>query len=162
MAETSSLLNCRTGYSVPRVRISSSPHSIAAQRVSAGLFWYTTDVSSLTDGVCQNRPNDRRSWAAIRLQGPLREERDSASGPQAAQRNLVLDPGRDYFSILRPSLRSGRWLHCFDLQASLTDVPPRRLMPPSALHASKPTHVEDEIPFHQKNIRVQKRILAHE
>ena len=34
MAETSSLLNCRTGYSVPRVRISSPPLQTTASRLS--------------------------------------------------------------------------------------------------------------------------------
>ena len=54
MAETSSLLNCRTGYSVPRVRISSSPQSITAQRFCAGLFSYgavESDIIAILGGV---------------------------------------------------------------------------------------------------------------
>ena len=63
MAETTGLLNRRTGHSVPRVRISSSPQSLwdaAAQRFSAGLFWYTADESLLADDVCRNSTNDRQ------------------------------------------------------------------------------------------------------
>ena len=41
-------------------KISLSPQPATAQRVSAGLFWYAADESSLSDDVYRNRPNDRQ------------------------------------------------------------------------------------------------------
>ena len=79
MAETTGLLNRRTGHSVPRVRISSSPQPATAQRFSAGLFWYAADASSLVDDVYQNGPNDRQ------VVGCCIVARTPAGGPEMPQ-----------------------------------------------------------------------------
>lgn len=56
----------------------SSPQSIAAQRFSAGLFWYATDGSLLTDGVYRNRTNDRQVVGCnLVARAPRRADRDA-------------------------------------------------------------------------------------
>ncbi len=89
MAETTGLLNRRTGHSVPRVRISSSPQPATAQRFSAGLFWYAADASLLVDDVYRNSTKRPSGRGLLRgRKDPRGRPRDAAS---AAQRNLVLD-----------------------------------------------------------------------
>ncbi len=74
MAETSSLLNCRTGYSVPRVRISSPPQkaskwapfcvgdSIDALRALVPLTLPYPQAPSLGEGV-RRRSGEASKWA---------------------------------------------------------------------------------------------------
>ena len=89
MAETTGLLNRRTGHSVPRVRISSSPQPATAQRFSAGLFWYAADASLLVDDVYRNSTKRPSGRGLLRgRKDPRGRPRDAAS---AAPRNLVLD-----------------------------------------------------------------------
>ena len=66
--------------------LSLSPQPATAQRVSAGLFWYAADASSLVDDVYRNGPNDRRSWAVAWLTAP-REGTEIATA--SGRRNLA-------------------------------------------------------------------------
>ena len=75
------------------LRFSSSPQSLrdyAAQRFSAGLFWYAADeelAHRTTDTETARTTEGRGLHNPKGLQGPPRAARDAAS---AAQRNLVL------------------------------------------------------------------------
>ena len=94
MAETTGLLNRRTGHSVPRVRISSSPQPLwdhAAGCASSWLFLlYGGGQARLAD-VGQRKqargPKDRRRHCPKGCPDPRGRPRDAAS---AAPRNLVL------------------------------------------------------------------------
>ena len=92
MAETTGLLNRRTGHSVPRVRISSSPQHLDSQPAAQQLAVFVdrprrklayirgwaaeTDIRAVRPGGCESKG----------LPGPPRAARDAAS---AAPRNLV-------------------------------------------------------------------------
>ena len=117
MAETTGLLNRRTGHSVPRVRISSSPQPATAQRFSAGLFWYAEDASSLVDDVYQNGPNDRQvvgccMVARTPVGGKRCRKRSAAESRPSSHRPLANQPhiGTPHGHTKRPtSCAKGRY-----------------------------------------------------
>ena len=100
MAETTGLLNRRTGHSVPRVRISSSPQPATAQRFSAGLFWYASDgeLAHRTRHT-ETARTTVRSWAVARLQGPPR------AAPRCRKRSAA--ESRPHTSSALPRIGAG-------------------------------------------------------
>ena len=87
MAETTGLLNRRTGHSVPRVRISSSPQPCNSPALLApGCFGMRRTRARSWTTYTKTARTTVRSWAVAWLPGPPWAARDAAS---AAPRNLV-------------------------------------------------------------------------
>ena len=67
------------------LRFSSSPQPLrdyAAQRKSAGLFWYAADESLLADDVYRNSPNDRQVVGCIIPKGCKVPSPEMPEGPR--------------------------------------------------------------------------------
>ena len=111
MAETTGLLNRRTGHSVPRVRISSSPQGIFYSRLRSSWLFCCWGPESLLSKV----PNGKKSMGsknpAVKntLLGPLREERDvGGRKPDEISERTRLFIGNPSITSLQGPLREER------------------------------------------------------
>ena len=89
MAETTGLLNRRTGHSVPRVRISSSPQPIDSQPTAyaVGCFRVRRTGSSLTGRRARKQPRGPSGPAAVNQKG-CPDPRGRQEMPQAQRRGI--------------------------------------------------------------------------
>ena len=99
MAETTGLLNRRTGHSVPRVRISSSPQQNEAQREALGFFRTRPTRATALGRAWKEKPEDevRELHSVARAPAASRSRKGARSAA-----NLVLSAEKWLTGIFGP------------------------------------------------------------